>query len=296
MALYCAKAAGKNRFRVFDEEIQKTMGRRSDMVTALPKAIETGDVRLAVQPQVNLLTGEIRGFEALARWRWNDEELQPSEFIKVAEEAGLIQSLDMSILEQAAVFAVELSEQTGVPICIASNISALDFTVPNLTEVILDVLFQTQLPTERLVLEVTETVLMEEPEIILSTLNRLRDAGVKTALDDFGTGYSSLSYLMDFPFDTIKIDRSFVSKISDDPRNLILFSKVIELGDELKKTIIVEGIETPEQEETARRQGAHIGQGFFYSRPLEVDEATRLMLTEGHSMLAAQGAGHQESG
>ena len=273
MALYGAKAAGKGQLRTFDEEIRATMGRRARMALDLSDAIAVGGLRMVVQPQVDLKTGEVLGFEALARWNWQGEEVRPDEFIKVAEESGLILPLDLAILRAAAGFAREASRMAGRVIQVSSNISAADFADPGLSESILDVLLNTGLPHEQLTLEITETVLMDQPDRVLPVLTGLQQAGIRTALDDFGTGYSSLSYLANFPFDTIKIDRSFVRGLAEAGSNRVLLNSIVRLATDLGKTVVIEGIESLDQKDKSRELGAHIGQGFLFARPLEVEAA-----------------------
>ena len=144
----------------------------------------------------------------------------------------------------------------------------------------MDILFNTNLSPDLLTLEVTETVIIDNAEIVLPALEALRAIGIKVALDDFGTGYSSLSYLTSLPLDTIKIDRSFMANISEDQNSLILLTKIVELCGELGKRIVIEGIESKEDEEIAREKGAHVGQGFLYSPPLELAEARKLLASD----------------
>ncbi|MBS8258869.1 EAL domain-containing protein [Roseibium polysiphoniae] len=272
-ALYAAKRAGKGRYRIFDRELKDSMWKRAALSSALPIAIENGEIYPVFQPQIDLGSGQIHGFEALARWNWYDLVISPDQFIPVAEENGLVRQIDLEILRGAASFAVELGRRSARPVRISTNMSALTFKGAGLAEDILDILFETGLPGEQLTLEVTETVLMENWGDVHDVLEVLRAKGVRAALDDFGTGYSSLSYLRQLQFEEIKIDRSFVVDLGLDEQTRCLFAGVIDLAIGLGKTIVVEGVETEEQACFVIEQGAHLAQGFLYSEPLSPADA-----------------------
>lgn len=272
-ALYAAKAAGRNLFRVYDEEIRISAGRRTKIAAELPIAIANHHIRVALQPKVCLREGRLFGFEALARWKMGEEEIGPAEFIPIAEEIGLIRLLDLEVLRTAALFVADMEATTGQQIGLSTNISAQNFRSGGLTEAVLDILTETRLPAQRLTIEVTESTAVENWSTVKDVLTALRRHGVRISLDDFGTGYSSLSYLRLFGFEEIKIDREFITDISKDEETLFLFESIVEMATGLGSTVVVEGIETQEQAAIVTEKGAQIGQGYLYSKPMELDAA-----------------------
>jgi diguanylate cyclase (GGDEF)-like protein len=272
-ALYAAKNAGKNQHQVFDEKIRQSMMRRSIIGSALPKAIEDGEIRVAFQPKVCLRNEMPTEFEALARWSLNGEDVAPDEFIKIAEDNGRVQDIDLAVLRQAAQFAVEAASEANVPIKISSNLSALGFRSDHIADRIEAILLETGLSPKLLTLEVTESVLIENATKVNEILGRLRQRGVKVALDDFGTGFASLRYLRQLLIDEIKIDRSFVVDVVEDCEKYFLFNKIVEMAIGLNKTIVVEGIENKAQADLIMKSGVKFGQGYYYSVPLGLKEA-----------------------
>ncbi|MFK7876209.1 MAG: putative bifunctional diguanylate cyclase/phosphodiesterase [Paracoccaceae bacterium] len=278
VALYAAKHAGKNVWRLFDGELRATMGRRAAMRSALPNAIANDEITPVLQPQINLQTGNIIGFEALARWAWRDDPISPTEFVPLAEELGIVHQLDLSILDQAAQLVVELMEEFDRPFRLSSNISTLDFRVNDLVETVQDILMISGLDPDLLTLEITESVFVANWERVREQLGALQKQGVRIALDDFGTGYSSLSYLMSFPFDTIKVDRSFVQELDKKPDNLVLLSHIVNMAHDFGKGTVVEGLETLSQIELLSEMGVQSGQGFYFSPGLDFEEARSFVL------------------
>lgn len=276
--LYSAKKMGKGRYRIFDAELRDCMGRRAELTAALPNAIKTSQIKAAFQPQIDLKTGQIRGFEALARWTLNGQVIPPDRFIPIAEETGLVRDLDLLILRKAASFAVELGRNSGRPVHISTNMSALNFRSAGLADDILSILSEVGLPARQLTIEITETVLMENWGEVRELVEVLRGHGVRAALDDFGTGYSSLSYLSQIRFEEIKIDRSFVVNLCKDRQTSALFEGIVDLSIGLGQTVVIEGIEREEQASFVIGKGAHIGQGFLFSRPLNPEDAARIFL------------------
>lgn len=272
-ALYAAKNGGKNQHQIFDEEIRNCMLRRSVIGAALPMAIVDGEIQVAFQPKVSLRADKPAEFEALARWSLNGEKVSPAEFIKIAEDNGRVQDIDLAVLRKAALFAVKAAAETGEPVKISSNLSALSFRSEGIAAKIERILFQTGLSPDLLTLEVTESVLIENAAKVNETLGQLRQHGVKVALDDFGTGFTSLCYLRQLRIDEIKIDRSFVVDIVEDREKIFLFNKIVELAKGLNKTIVVEGIEEQTQADLIVKSGVEFGQGFFYAAPMEEKEA-----------------------
>ncbi len=272
-ALYTAKTEGKDTYRIFDAAISALLGRRTEIAARLPRAVANNDIRAVFQPKMCIATGLPHGFEALARWRMDDEDVRPDEFIPIAEKTGVIRDLDLAVLQMAAEFAVATSAELGQPVRISSNLSAQNFHSDGLAEDIMAIIKKTGLPPQHLTLEVTESVAVENWDVVEATLRILRQHGVSAALDDFGTGYSSLSYLRRFEFEEIKIDRSFITNIDDDDETRFLFESITDMARGLGATVVVEGIETTAQAEIVALRGAQVGQGYLYSKALEWDDA-----------------------
>jgi EAL domain-containing protein (putative c-di-GMP-specific phosphodiesterase class I) len=226
------------------------------------------------QPLVDCDNVKVLGFEALMRWTHSERgPVSPAEFIPLAEECGLIMPLGSWVLRQACREAVTWPEDTLV----AVNISPAQFRHADLAKEVLTILDQTGLPAHRLELEITEGVLIEDTERVLETLNLLKQSGVRISLDDFGTGYSSLSYLQRFPFDKIKIDRSFIWEMEKSEDSMAIVRAVIALGRSLRITVTAEGVETPEQLALLQSEQCDQAQGFLLGKPLPRREATALL-------------------
>lgn len=237
--------------------------RRHQLSAELREALENNRFQLHYQPIVNIKTRRIVGCEALIRWSHPERELIPaSEFIPVAEECGLIGEIGDWVLKAACAEARRWPDD----IWIAVNISAAQFNGPDLVDKIIS--FSKGLPLSRLVLEITETLLMKDRDAAALTLSSLKKLGVRFAIDDFGTGFSSLSYLQSFPFDKVKIDRSFVSNISNQKRSSTLRRSIIQLGYNLAMTSVAEGVETEQQLDLLRAEGCIEAQGFLFSPPV----------------------------
>lgn len=277
-ALYVAKGRGKNTYQLYDQAIDASIHRKNDMASQLPHSIDEGELRIVMQPKVLLRDGSFKGFETLSRWRFNGEEISPEEFVKVAESTGSVQSLDLQILREAALFSTQMERETAVEVPFSVNLSAKSFCSGTLLEGIQDVLFETGLPPARLTLEITETAAIENWKLVQTVLSSLREFGVRTSLDDFGTGYSSLVYLLRMKFDEIKIDREFVRDIEPENENHKLLRHLSEMAESLGIDLVIEGIETAQQVELIRGNPRHVGQGFYFSKPLEMDEAKEFIL------------------
>ncbi|WP_298839014.1 bifunctional diguanylate cyclase/phosphodiesterase [uncultured Roseobacter sp.] len=291
VALYAAKGAGKSCFQVFDEPLRAKMGRKMELISELPRAIAKDSIRPVLQPKINLRTGELVGFEALARWRLGDDDIAPSEFIPLAEESRLIEQVDFHIMKEAAGFVSRASQRPGTSVGLAVNLSTIDLRTSEFVEKVLDVLLETGLSPSRLTLEITESVFMRNWEQARHTLEQLRKAGVKIALDDFGTGYSSLSYVLEFPFDEIKIDRSLAKDVTRIEQNRGMLIHLTRMFHDLDKTVTIEGVETWEQTQLLMEIGVHVAQGFYFSPPLELDQALTLLSDLGSDVPDVSGAG-----
>ncbi|TXN00495.1 EAL domain-containing protein [Methylobacterium sp. WL64] len=269
IALYEAKAAGRSTSREFCAEAGARIATHGQLGLDMKEAIRRGEFRLVYQPVVQADTATVVGFEALMRWRHPVRgEISPAVFIPVAEETGLIVPLGVWALQEACREAMHWPAHVRV----AVNVSAVQLRREGLETAVLAALAASGLSPNRLKLEVTESVLMQDADAALACLHRLRGLGVLIALDDFGTGYSSLSYLRRFPFDRLKIDRAFIRDIAD-PDAAAIVRAVVSLGERLGMGIVAEGVETAEQLDLVRQEGCHEVQGFLFSRPLPADEA-----------------------
>ncbi|MEX2487697.1 MAG: EAL domain-containing protein [Nitriliruptoraceae bacterium] len=284
LAMYAAKASGKNCARTFTPEMHVHAVQRLDLEAHLKNAIDHGELVVHYQPIVDLATNHIHGFEALVRWDHRERGLLlPSEFVPFAEETGLIDEIGDHVLavacEQTSRWHRHLID--AVPPTIAVNISPrqlLDRSFPARVEAILE---HHRLQPAQLTLEVTESALMREPDATSPRLQRLRRLGVRIAVDDFGTGYSSLAYLSQFPVDQLKIDRSFVSEMLSRPRPS-LAGAIVQIAHTLGLDPIAEGVENQAQADALSGVGCELAQGFHLGRPLDADTTEQLLMTSGH--------------
>ncbi len=287
IALYAAKAAGRGSFRFFSPELNARLRERKLIEARLRIALENRALQLAFQPQYALRTGRLVGLEALVRWR--DPELgqvSPDRFIPVAEDTAQILELGEFVLYEACLQASRW-RAAGRPIArVAVNLSPAQFAYQDLVDTVARILRATGLPAEALELEITEGTLMRDRHGAVATLEALHALGVTIALDDFGTGYSSLSYLKRFPLDKIKIDRSFVADLPDDPDDAAITRTIISLGKTLGLKVLAEGVETPAQRDFLLREGCDEAQGYLFARPLTADQL-EAMLGEDRVALGA---------
>lgn len=272
VAMYRAKAHGRQRFEIFDERLHQEALQLLDLEVDLRRAILRDEFEPHYQPIVNLSTGKVAGYEALLRWRRPGSALMlPGEFLKVAEDSGSVEQIDWRLFEHTCREVETLLGDTGY---VTINVSPRHFRSPALARQLLDMLAAYQLPPERLRVEVTEGALLENPDQVFATLDTLRRAGVLAALDDFGTGYSSLSYLHRFPLHALKIDRSFVSALVPDEQggSVAVVRAVLALANTLGMEVIAEGIETDAQRDCLMAIGCEQGQGFLFSRARPASE------------------------
>jgi diguanylate cyclase (GGDEF)-like protein len=274
LALYRVKQDGRNGFRFFEPDMDARMQLRRSLELDLRKALAQGEFELFYQPVVNLASDEIRGFEALLRWQHPARGLVPPvDFIPLAEETGLIIPLGEWVLRKACAEAATW----GRDITVAVNLSAIQFRSKNLVPTIVSALATSRLPATRLEIEITESVLMQDNDATLAVLHQMRELGVRISMDDFGTGYSSLSYLRQFPFDKIKIDRSFVRDLAERGDSLSIVRAVTGLGTSLGMATTAEGVETAEQLSVLRAEGCTEVQGYIYSPPRPAQEIAKLL-------------------
>ncbi|MFY9292281.1 MAG: EAL domain-containing protein [Methylorubrum rhodinum] len=281
IALYRAKDSGRNAFRFYERGMDAAVATRNLLELDLRDALRTGGFALHYQPIFALADGTPSGFEALLRWNHPVRgPVSPAEFIPVAEESGLIAPMGAWALNEACREAASWPGEMRV----AVNVSAVQFRKQGLEQAVIRALAASGLPARRLELEITESVLMQDSEAVIGCLHRLRALGVRIALDDFGTGYSSLSYLCRFPFDKIKVDRSFVRDL-DNPVAAAIVGAIVGIGERLGSTITAEGVETEEQLGRLREKGCTEVQGFLLSRPMAAEDARRFM--RGRTSVAA---------
>ncbi|MGZ3174014.1 MAG: putative bifunctional diguanylate cyclase/phosphodiesterase [Croceibacterium sp.] len=277
LALYHAKVGGRNQLRFFDPAMTRDLVRKKEIETELRAAIRKDELSIFFQPIVDLKTGKIRTFEALVRWFHPEKgELRPDEFIPVAEETGVIITLGNWITAQAA----KAAAQWPADVTVAVNLSPIQIRAPGAALGILNAIRDAGLPPNRLELEVTESLFIEDSEHTARFMEELASKGVRFALDDFGTGYSSLGYINQFPFKKIKVDRSFVSGPNIGKKSDAIIRAVAEMGSTLEMEIVAEGLETIEQVEAVRAAGCTLGQGYYFSRAVPDFLAAMLLAQE----------------
>jgi diguanylate cyclase (GGDEF)-like protein/PAS domain S-box-containing protein len=272
IAMYSAKANGRNRFQFFTEDMSERTHERMHMEQGLRRALENDGLAVHYQPQVRLRDGHAFGVEALVRW--NDPEqgmISPARFIPVAEESGIIETLGIWVLRQACRDIVGLPATTGGHMRLAVNVSARQFMRDDFVARVLDTLIETGFPAESLELEITESTL-QVIERSAGTIESLKRLGISISIDDFGTGYSSLSVLRGLPIDRIKIDRSFIIDLPESADAQAMVKAMLTLGESLRMEMIAEGIERPEQSDILRHLGCADGQGFLFSKALPAKE------------------------
>ncbi len=271
-ALYQVKRDGRGTFRFFEPGMNEALRSRRILEQDLRQAIENEGFALHYQPLFDLRRQCITGYEALLRWQHPTRgHIPPGDFIPLAEETGLILPIGDWVLRTACREASKWEQ----PLTVAVNLSAVQFVQSNVVASVQAAIEASGLSPERLELEITESLLMSDTEHVLAELHRLRDLGISIAMDDFGTGYSSLAYLWRFPFDKLKIDRSFVTDLDADPKVAEIVQTIISLGQTLKLAVTAEGIETAQQADALTYQGCDLGQGFYLGRPLPASDLDR---------------------
>ena len=282
LALYRAKQDGRNTFRFFEPAMDAALQKRRQLENDLRRALRKNELYLDYQPQFDLESGTLTGYEALVRW-WHptDGDMSPSTFIPIAEETGLIAPLGEWILRTACGYAATWERD----LTLAVNLSPAQFKTQDIEALVKKVLAETGLEPNRLELEITEATLLQNTDAVVETLTRLDQIGVSIAMDDFGTGYSSLSYLTRFPVKKIKIDRSFIDTLGVSPQTSAIVSSIVGLGQSLHVIITAEGVETEDQAEMLKQWGCDQVQGFYYGRPeQEVPESEEAL--QDHAQVA----------
>ena len=277
LAMYRSKEQGGGMYQFFNSEMSRETSRRVELETQLRAAIAANELELRYQPKVELATGRITGCEALLRWRSRSlGSIPASQFIPVAEESGLIVPIGDWVLRTACRRARSWQE-AGLAMGVAVNVSTRQFLRQDVVSWVLGTLDATGLEPNRLELELTESLLAQDPDKVASSMRELRARGVKFSIDDFGTGYSSLSYLKRFPVDALKIDQSFVKNVGSGPDDDAISLAVISLAHTLRLRVIAEGVENAGQRDFLQRHGCDEMQGYYYSRPLPEAEITQFV-------------------
>ena len=277
-ALFQTKASGPGSYRFFAEENNLSSAQRVRLETALRRGIQQQEFALHYQPQVDLATGRVSGVEALLRWPQSDGAMRsPAEFIPIAEDTGLIIPLGRWVLQQALADILAIEQQTAVSLRISVNLSARQFQHPSLLQEVAAALEHSGIDPARLELEITESMLMHHLDEARATMGKLRALGTRLAIDDFGTGYSSLAYLQEFPVNTLKIDRRFVSAPSNAQTSNCIVCAVIGLGHGLGLEVVAEGIESEAQLVGLQEASCDVGQGYHLGRPMPMEALIALL-------------------
>lgn len=287
IALHAAKAAGGNRVVAYEPGMRRGVMERMEMERDLKRAVDQWEFEIFYQPKVSLQSNRIVGFEALIRWRHPEKGIvPPGQFIPLAEETGLIIPIGLRTVREACHTIRQWQQEFGgpSPLEVSVNLSVRQFQDPNLIAATREILREKAIPPATLQFEVTESVLVDNPEKAFELVRELRDMGIGVKIDDFGTGYSSLSYLHRLPFDTLKIDRSFISTMGQDHSAFEIVRVIITLAENLGLQVVAEGVETRHQAEQLRQLGCTYGQGYLFAPPLTREAAHRLLLEQCASL------------
>jgi diguanylate cyclase (GGDEF)-like protein/PAS domain S-box-containing protein len=277
-AMYCAKGSGRNAFRFFTEEMNAEVIERMTMENGMRQALENNELFLVYQPQMDVVTGQIVGLEALLRWQHPELGLVgPDRFIRVAENSGLIVPIGEWVLKTACSSAKRWQTDHHFALPVAVNVSAIQFRKEGFANVVRQVLRDTGLEARFLELEMTESLLLSDARVTLQVLQELKHAGLRMSIDDFGTGYSSLSYLRHFPVDKLKIDRSFIRTATLNSDDAVITTAIINLARSLNLKVIAEGVETEAQFSFLRERQCDEIQGYYFSKPITEAEVVQLM-------------------
>jgi len=273
IAMYHAKALGRNCLAWFDEQMEEEVNRRNRIEAEVREGLTSGQFVPYFQPMIDLASGEIKGFEVLARWNHPTRGVvEPNEFILIAEATGLISELSTKVMRDA----LRIARSWPNHLTLAINVSPVQFKDPLLDQRIIKVLAETGFPANRLEIELTESSLLEDQMRALSTVESLKNQGVRISLDDFGTGYASLSQLRTLPFDRIKIDKSFVASLLDDPQSNAIVHAIATLGNNLNLPITAEGVETEVIHKRLQELGCADAQGWLFGKAASAEDTARL--------------------
>jgi diguanylate cyclase (GGDEF)-like protein len=293
-AMYRAKERGRGRYELFDEEMSTRAVKRLEIETRLRRAIDDGEFRLLYQPEVDIASGAIVAVEALVRWQHPERGLlPPAEFIQVAEDTALIVPLGEWVMREACRQRKEWREShqvNGSAPRLFLNMSARQLARPDLVRTISQVVGESGVSSQDLGVEIAESVLMEDIETTLNTLNRLKELGLSLSIDDFGTGFSSLSHLKHLPVDTLKVDKSFIAGLGQDSDDSAIVSAAVSLAHALRLTAVAEGVESDSQLSELKQLGCDHFQGYFFARPMPGDSLSQLLASAPETPFTAGGA------
>jgi PAS domain S-box-containing protein len=279
IAMYRAKQAGKARCELFDPAMHEAAVKRLRLETDMRKALESDEFKVYYQPIVSLQNGRILGFEALSRWQRPTGIVPPIEFIEVADETGLIIPLNRQLMQNAArqLHTWQTQFPSNPPLSMSVNITSKQFAQPGLVAEIEKILTEAKVSPSSFQMEITETITMADPTRAETLLSELRALGVRISIDDFGTGYSSLSRLQRFPVDSLKIDRAFISRMNNDAESHAIVSLIITLAHSLRMKVVAEGTETEDEVNRLKELNCEMAQGYFFSKPVEVESIEQLL-------------------
>lgn len=283
MAMYRAKKMGKNNFQFYSEELERLALHQLEFEHNLRYAITNGQIDIYLQPEILVSSGKIVAAEALARWiRPDGTMIPPAQFIPVAEQVNLIGDIGRIVFDKVCAEIARWKQHGIDKITVAINLSAREFKDADLANNIQNKLIEYDVDGENIVLEITESLFMEDKESVLRTMNQLRNAGIRFAIDDFGTGYSSFSYLQDLPIDYLKIDRSFLMDVTHNKKKYAIARSIIDIGNHLDLQVIAEGIEDQETLDFIIKNQCAMAQGFFMYRPMPKNDFLALLLKNAH--------------
>jgi EAL domain-containing protein (putative c-di-GMP-specific phosphodiesterase class I) len=271
--MYRAKEKGRNHFQFYASNMNATTVERMALENDLRRAVERKELVLHYQPQMKCASGEIFGFEALVRWQHPELGLvPPGRFIPLAEETGLIMPIGEWVLNEACRQNKAWIDAGGKPMIVSVNLSSRQLHQEEVLKTVTDALKSSGLDPRCLALEITESCLMHDPDDAVVTLSLLHNMGITVSIDDFGTGYSSLGYLKRFPLDALKIDRSFISEVTENPEDAAIVRAILAMAHSLRLKVVAEGVETEKQLRFLRKIGCDEIQGYLLSKPLPADE------------------------
>jgi len=285
-AMYHAKSSGRNNFQFYSGEMNAQAAKRLAMETALRRALEQNEFYLCFQPQIELATGAISGSEALLRWnseQWG--EVSPAEFVPILEDTGLIGEVGKIVLKQAVQAYLSLKDKLSPDFQMAVNLSGRQFQGGLLADFVKNLLLESGMSAKNLELEITESILMDDADLAVSTLDALSKLGIALAIDDFGTGYSSLSYLKRFPLNVLKIDRSFVRDVIIDKDDAAIVDAILAMSRRLNLKVVAEGVETEEQLDFLQQNECDRVQGYFFSKPLSLEDFSHFIDVNEHVLM-----------
>ena len=273
LAMQKAKSVGKNTFHYFDSSLERIAHHRVDMELKLADAIKNDELSIHFQPKVDLINDQVVGAEALIRWTpENQPQIYPDQFIPIAEENGMIRDITRWVIDRSCRYLVDWRGTVLEDLPISINVSALDLIDQSFATQVNQIINSYSISPELIEFELTESALYKDAELAKSIIHQLRQRGFKLALDDFGTGFSSLSYLQELEVDTLKIDKSFVQGMNEEPKRYSIVKSIIEVGLNLGLTVISEGVETETERDTLCKLGNKIGQGYLFSKPITADK------------------------